>query len=615
MTENNQLCLNIFHCGNINPANPLDKAQKNIFFMPMGLVSLADRLKKNGVDVEIIHSDLEAGKSIPEILDIDTVDAVGFDLHWVNQSVAVMETAEFIKRMNPGIFIFLGGFTASLFAEEIVANYSQVDAVIRGDGEIPIVELAHLLQKEKIAGIHREKLKSIPNLTWKAENGSVTVNKVTYVGMAEEMNKLDFAAVDLLRNFGYYNSLSKFWTRFSPISDSPLFLLEVGRGCQYTCTFCGGNCVAQHQMSNRQKTVVRSIDSIISTIKKAVFLDYRTFYTCLEFEGSDQWYLQLFSRIDEENLEINYVYGCWRLPGNALMDALAKTFKNIIIEISPETANTNVRAKNKDRRLFYTNEQLEKVLDYAKSRGNIKIQLYFGYYLAGDTEETILETIDYIMELLIKYPYLLEIEYSNFSTDPGSLFFFDPEKYGLDMNVQNFKDYTRHLKETYLEKKGQEADLTVFRPTNISPQQDGEIRRKVRMGHYLFTAYRKSVSYVLKKTGSPAVIISIIKGIDIPISQDNTFPAEDIKEVLVGICEKMNVLDDFLFKLIIYEYKQLKSDKRVITPTPQWYLDFQWDDIYLEDDIGEVGSMMDFIKSETNSQADDKSLDIGFNFN
>jgi radical SAM superfamily enzyme YgiQ (UPF0313 family) len=121
-----RLCVKLIHCGNHSLANAEDQCEKNIFFMPMGVFALASALAANGVDAEIINSDSEKGDAIGEILDFRELDAVGFDCHWVNQSLAVIETAELIKNIKPEVFVFLGGFTASLFAEEILASYPQI---------------------------------------------------------------------------------------------------------------------------------------------------------------------------------------------------------------------------------------------------------------------------------------------------------------------------------------------------------------------------------------------------------------------------------------------------------------------------------------------------------
>jgi radical SAM superfamily enzyme YgiQ (UPF0313 family) len=561
MNSKNRFCIKLIHCGNKNIVNPVDTEEKNIFLLPMGMLPLADALKQSGAHVEIIHSDLETGRRIEDLLDFNTLDAVGFDCHWINQSRAVLDTAEMIKKMKPGVFIFLGGFSASLFAEEIVSAYWQVDAIIRGDAEVPIVELYRALRRQI-------PFREVRNLVWKDREGHLKVNEFTYTGTAQDMDKLDFAAFHLLRNFEYYKVASKFWTKFTPISTSPIFLLEVGRGCQYACTFCGGNCVAQYRINKRKKTVFRSIDAVIATMKKAVSYGFETFYTCLESEGSHQWYLELFNRVHEEKLEVNFVYGSWGLPPGDLIEALSRNFAHSLIEISPETANMELRRINKDIRLFYTNEQLEKVLNHAKEKENVKIQLYFGFYLTGDTKKTIWETLNYILKLLLQYPRLLEIEYSNFSTDPGSLFFFYPEKYRLVIKVRKFSDYIRCIKESYEGKKGESADLTLFRPVNISKDEDIEIRRKIRLLHHLFSFYGKSAAYILRETGSPETVLSFLEKAKISTGADCTFPANEIKEMLLDHCRRSKIANEALIRIIRTESDQYNSYRQQNRATP-----------------------------------------------
>jgi radical SAM superfamily enzyme YgiQ (UPF0313 family) len=557
----------LIHCGNINPVNPEDREQKNIFYMPMGLLALASVLREAACDVEIIHSDLVPG---PEIIGAasDGVNAVGLDCHWINQARAVLDTAAAIKKINPDIFVFLGGYSASLFAEEIAAGFPQVDAVVRGDGEIPIVRLITALREQKPLDI-------VPNLVWQDKQGKVRSNAFTYSGSPGEMNRLDFASFELLRNAGSYKELSRFWTRFSPFEDSPLFLLEVGRGCQYACTFCGGNCEAQHRISNRKQTVVRSVDSIIDTIKKAVAYGFETFYTCLEFEGSDEWYTGLFQRIKEEGLDINFVYGSWKLPTNKLLDVLCHNFKNAAAEISPETGSIQLRKKNKDNRLFYSNHQLEQCLQYCETKENLKIQLYFGYYLVGDTEKTIMETLRYILELTLAYPDLLEIEYSNFSTDPGSLLFFHPERYNIDMGVRTFKDYLEHIDEHYIIKKGQQADMTVFKPGGISTRQDMEIHRRLKLFNRLFSFFRKSVSYRLQKTGEPGIIMEISHGsgeADPCPCKENECSPDHLKKLLFDSCIRNDILNSYMVKTLGAECEAVKTGQQVVKAAPQLWL-------------------------------------------
>ena len=70
------------------------------------------------------------------------------------------------------MFIFLGGYTASFFSKEILQDYPEVDAVIRGDGETPIVELCqalhrHILNQQHCSDYYPTSLAEVPNLAWR----------------------------------------------------------------------------------------------------------------------------------------------------------------------------------------------------------------------------------------------------------------------------------------------------------------------------------------------------------------------------------------------------------------------------------------------------------------
>ena len=585
MNASKQLCVKLIHCGNRNIACPVDQGEKNIFIMPMGLFALADALRKNTdgtVDIEMIHLDIESGQPIEEILDFETLDVVGFDCHWVNQGLAVMQTAELIKQHNPGVFILLGGYSASLFAEEIMGDYMQIDAIIRGDAEIPIVELCKSLHEQKLheQKLHEQKkiaaspappaptalsLAHVQNLVWRNtrdENQKVCFNNFTYTAQAADMEKLDFAALECLRHWEHYRAACPYFSHFEPFRTVPVFYLEVGRGCGYACTYCGGNCAAQKKISNREKTVFRSIDSVIQTIRKAISFGYQTFYTCMENEDSDAWYIQLFHRLKNENLRLNFCYGSWRLPSKDLIDAISESCEMVLLEISAESGDDEVRKKNKDPRLFYTNQQFEECFAYISHKNNIKVQFYFAYYLAFDTQETIFHTIRFAIDLLHKYSWFLEIGYDNLSTDPGSLFFFAPEKYELDYKPRTFKDYLASLKELYQanwENKRQLADMTLFRPKNITVEEDLFIRRVLMALAHSFNSFKKSLSYILEKTGDSAVIMEFLENIQIPADADSNERAQITRDYLMEISRSKNILDFYLQKLIYFEYEKQKA--------------------------------------------------------
>jgi len=566
MNSKGQFCVKLFHCGNNSIVNPNDQSEKNIFFMPMGIFALADILRKNGVDVEIINSDSEKGKNLQELIDFIALDAVGFDCHWANQSLAVLETAGLIKRIKPEVFNFLGGFTASLFAGEILSGYPQIDAVIRGDAETPIVQLCMSLLSYKFLSDAKgdRALDHVPNLVWRDKENKIRENNFSYVATSEDMDKLDFASIDLLRNWQYYRKRSIYWTNFAPFNFapfnlSPFFMVEVGRGCQSGCIFCGGNCEAQKKINNRDDIVYRSVDSVITTIKKAMSFGFRTFITDFEFKGSDKWYSDLFDRIEKEKLDIVYVHSSWSLVSKTLIDAISAGFEKAFVQISPETSDVELRKKNKGARGSYINDELEECLDYIKTKKNVKVQLYFGYFLAYESKETVFSTIEYIMKLLLKYPNLLELAYLPFSTDPASLLFSNPEKYDVDMEVATFQDYIKCIEEAYIEKNISKPDMRLFKPRGISKDDAVWLETRIELFNYLFSSYRKSISYLLEKTGDPDTIIKSIKEVDVCMSHD---VSDKMRDMLYDTCSDSGILDAYLVETINKEHKAQKTSNR-----------------------------------------------------
>ena len=102
--------------------------------------------------------------------------------------------AKIVKEKCPQTFITLGGFTASYFAQEIMENYPFIDSIIKGEGEIPIRELA-----EKIAN-NDENLSTVPNLFWR-KNREIVHNSNTFVATDEDLNSFTFFDIKKMSRF------------------------------------------------------------------------------------------------------------------------------------------------------------------------------------------------------------------------------------------------------------------------------------------------------------------------------------------------------------------------------------------------------------------------------
>ncbi|MCP4152955.1 MAG: hypothetical protein GY757_34805 [bacterium] len=571
MNSKKQLTVKLIHCGNRNITEAADNVEKYVFWLPMGLFSLAAELKRNGNDVEMIHLDLETGKNIAEILDIETVDAVGFDMHWANQAVNVLQTAESIKRIKPSVHVFLGGYTAGFFAGRILQAYPRVDTIIRGDGEKPIVELCKALQQnlteqEKDAERKKPALAKVPNLAWRETDQKIAVNELTYASTAAEMDGFDFSDMSLLRNWEHYRDLSRYWTNFSPINSQPLFILEIGRGCIYNCSICGGNSLAQVCLSNRKGQAVRSVDAVIASVKQSQTFGYSCFFTCFDFEGYEEWYTRFFNRLKQEKIKIDFTYECWGIPSPELVDVMCDSCENVIMAISPDTASYELRTRNKDTRLTYTNQQLEECLEHIRTRNNARVQLWFGYYLPGDNSETVMETMDYIARLYREYAHIIEITYMNVNTDPASSLYFNPGQYEMDLEVQSFDDYTTKIRENYIEKKAKGMTL-LSKPTELADKEAVDLANKIVLFNQLFY-YRESILTILTKT-EHNVITRYLKQIDMTRANEKNFCRERIKSILTEIHDREAGEED-QFNLALDGESQRVSRNTAFN-TPQYY--------------------------------------------
>lgn len=498
--------IKLFHAGNINHIDKDHSGQKNVFFMPMGIYALAHELSKNNFDVEVIHSDLISEKDFFENLNLDNVNAIGMDCHWVNQSYNVISYAKAIKKINPHIYVFIGGFTASYFANEILDTLSDIDFIVKGDGEVPIVELCNVLKatryencnvKETIRNLYK-----VSNLVFR-DNHSIVSGKEKYVANSAQLENLGFAKIDYLRNWKNYKDLCHFWTQFSQINTKHLFFLETGRGCIYNCSFCGGNSYAQKCINERVGQIVRSVESVKETINEAWEYGYDLFYSCFEFEKSDDWYIKLLKKLEHK---ISFGYGCWSLPSKKIIDALSDYCEEVIIELSPETADDELRKTNKDMRLYYSNQELVEILDYISLKPNVKVQLYFGYFLPFDNEDTVKRTMEFIIEIHRKYYNFVECIYNNLSTDPGSLLFINPDKFKVDISVRSFSDYLNEIKKSYSNINGAPKDLSLFRPKGMDNILHERLSKFLYLFNFCLSNYQFSLCLVVNQCNIPEFI-------------------------------------------------------------------------------------------------------------
>ncbi len=175
-----------------------------------GLFSMADILTKNGYNVRIFHLGVEKlinpGIKFEEFFKTIKGKVYGLSLQWHYQIYDVIETARIIRKTDPDAFIVLGGITASYFCDEIIERFDFIDAIVKGEGEIPILKLV----KEVVE--KRYSLSVVPNLVYR-KDGRIFHNEQTYIASNEELSNLSFTNFSYLEHSDVYSRI-QFFTKY-----------------------------------------------------------------------------------------------------------------------------------------------------------------------------------------------------------------------------------------------------------------------------------------------------------------------------------------------------------------------------------------------------------------
>jgi anaerobic magnesium-protoporphyrin IX monomethyl ester cyclase len=135
----------------------------------------------------------------------------------------VARTLQSAKKVNSEIFTVTGGPHFSLLAEECLQKYPEIDAIVRGEGEITFTELI----RRKISNIP---LDGLPGLTYR--NGD-TILRGPDRSLIEDLDSLPFPGYHLVKDTVHIYNFEAMGGK-----DAPYALIEGGRGCPHKCTFC-----------------------------------------------------------------------------------------------------------------------------------------------------------------------------------------------------------------------------------------------------------------------------------------------------------------------------------------------------------------------------------------
>ena len=418
--------------------------------IPMGTWALADLAARHGYRTEILHLGLEWIERVTfspmNYLEGKDVTAVALPLNWHQQSYDVITVADEIKRRRPDIRIFLGGYTASFFHREILDAFPQIDAVIRGEAEVPIVALMETVNNKK-------SLDEVPNLTWR-DGEEIRENPISYVASEKDLENASYANLGLLRDkdsyiryfgipFVWAKGLSKEENRKHFHLGPPVFPINIGRGCLGNCTWCGGGAEAQLLINGRRGVIFRAPEKVADTAAEAREWGYEMIHIAFDpgTEG-ERYYREFFPLLRQRGLRMKCYFESFSLPSEAFLKAFQATFDTdgSILALSPESGNEGIRNRNKS--FSYSNEGLLKTIASAEQLG-IGVDIFFAMGIPGEGYADLAQTAALRKEIQKRFKNIGRIWTSPISLEPGSPWHLHPEEFGIISARRSFADFYR----------------------------------------------------------------------------------------------------------------------------------------------------------------------------
>lgn len=433
-----------------HPYGPYGEAMF-INFMAVGLLSVAESVRRAGYQVQVVHTGLESsldpGFELAEYLRLHRPKVVGISINWHHQAPDSLDAARLVKEILPEAYLVAGGHTVTCFAEEIMRDFPVFDGVVKGEGERPMAELVRALSSSS-------GLSDIPNLLWR-DGGQVVVNESRWHASPEEIGEFDPANFSLLANGRHYPRM--FHLMFPPERrhlnmllfkrrTSATFVLPSGRGCMRRCAWCSGGGHSTRSLFGREKVALLQPEQMVEAIQKALAHGYTTIATDFRGPSMESFMARLLEVCRMRNVNPRWNLDAWEFPSRDLVDDFNATAgPESTIEFSPDFGSEELRSKYKG--YHFSNADLMAQLDYMRGK-KVQAGLLFIYGLPALPRHVQEEKA--LLKRLHKDSAVKRIHFHACELDPMSPMALDPDYYGIIPKVRTFADYVQAHREGFV---------------------------------------------------------------------------------------------------------------------------------------------------------------------
>jgi B12-binding domain/radical SAM domain protein len=409
---------------------------------PLGFTTMAEYMERHGLRVRIVNLAVlmldRPGFDVDAAIRLLDPVAFGIDLHWLPHAHGAVEVARIVKKHHPDTPVIFGGLSASFFHDELIA-YDCVDYVVRGDStEQP---MTRLMQALKGGGC----VDDVPNLTWKAADGSVNVNPLEWVPSDMDAISLDYSFN--FKSVVRYRDVAgvvpfRGWLKY------PVCAALTSRGCTHDCATCGGSAYAFREHYGRERIAFRDPELLVRDIEHIQRYIPGPIFVLNDFLQAGRDYTKRFVKgLQRIKLRNPIGFEFFKPPHEEFFEFLDAHLDDYNVEISVESHDDDVRAAFGKR--HYAMEQVEESVRAAMRHGCKRFDVYFMTGLPTQTADSIRETpgyVEHLYDVTGNDPRVLCMTSPMAPfLDPGSMVFDEPERFGFRLRARTLEQHRQLL--------------------------------------------------------------------------------------------------------------------------------------------------------------------------
>ena len=246
---------------------------------PLGVLSIATYLKKNGYEVKVYDRNVDRTK-LEKIMKIYNPDLVGVSVVSSRGLKDARKVSRTVKKFGKPV---LWGGQMPTMQTELCFDCRDIDYIVMGEGELTFLEFVRKIEND-------ESPDSIDGIAYRKGK------KIIYTKCREFVDLKDLPLID--------------WTIADPrvyyqkyIYDNLLYLFS-SKGCPFNCSFCGN--LGYHRCTHRRRPTDMTLDEIANLVNnynlKAVYFTDELW--CAKKEDA----YEFCRKVKERNLK--FFWGC-----------------------------------------------------------------------------------------------------------------------------------------------------------------------------------------------------------------------------------------------------------------------------------------------------------------